>query len=141
MSSLSEATPITLAADERVELESLARSTKTEHRTRLKAQIVLMAADGLATRAIARRTGLQPVSFQRRRHELWRREKMSHGVLLIVPGRPEGMGEDGGVTPGQAFLPKGLPGVRATRARTSQGRLRFCDVQRPGKQPACGEGE
>jgi len=57
MSSLSEATPITLAADERVELESLARSTKTEHRTRLKAQIVLMAAEGVATRAIGRALG------------------------------------------------------------------------------------
>jgi transposase-like protein len=35
-------------------LESLARSTKTEHRTRFKARIVLMAADGAATRAIGR---------------------------------------------------------------------------------------
>jgi transposase len=57
MSSLSEATPIVLTAAERVELESLARSTKTEHRTRLKAQIVLMAADGAATRAIGRALG------------------------------------------------------------------------------------
>lgn len=57
MSSLSEATRIILTAEERVELESLARSTKTEHRTRLKAQIVLMAADGSATRAIGRALG------------------------------------------------------------------------------------
>lgn len=57
MSSLSEATPIVLTADERAELEGLARSTKTEHRTRLKAQIVLMAADGAATRAIGRALG------------------------------------------------------------------------------------
>ena len=57
MSSLSEATPIILTADERAELEGLARSTKTEHRTRLKAQIVLMAADGAATRAIGRALG------------------------------------------------------------------------------------
>ncbi len=42
MSSLCEATPIILTADERAELEGLARSTKTEHRTRLKVQIVLM---------------------------------------------------------------------------------------------------
>jgi hypothetical protein len=46
MSSLCKATPIILTADERAELEGLARSTKTEQRTRLKAQIVLMAADG-----------------------------------------------------------------------------------------------
>ncbi len=57
MGSLSEATPIILTAEERTELEGLARSTKTEHRTRLKAQIVLMAADGAATRAIGRALG------------------------------------------------------------------------------------
>ena len=54
MSSLGEATPIILTPEERAELESLARSTKTEHRTRFKARIVLMAADGAATRAIGR---------------------------------------------------------------------------------------
>jgi len=57
MGSLSEATPIILTADERAELEGLARSTKTEYRARLKAQIVLMAADGAATRAIGRALG------------------------------------------------------------------------------------
>ncbi len=57
MSSLSEATPIILTAEDRAELEGLARSTKTEHRTRLKAQIVLMAAGGAATRAIGRALG------------------------------------------------------------------------------------
>ena len=51
------ATPILLTIEERAELEGLARSTKTEHRTRLKAQIVLMAADGAATRAIGRALG------------------------------------------------------------------------------------
>lgn len=54
MSSRCEATPIILTAEERAELEGLARSTKTEHRTRFKARIVLMAADSEATRAIAR---------------------------------------------------------------------------------------
>ena len=54
MSSLREATPIILAPEERAELESLARSTKTEHRTRFKARIVLMAAGGAATRATGR---------------------------------------------------------------------------------------
>jgi len=39
---------------ERAELDALARSTKTEHRMHLKAQIVLMAAEGAATRAIGR---------------------------------------------------------------------------------------
>jgi len=57
MSSFVEATQIVLTSDERAELEGLARSTKTEHRTRFKAQIVLMAAAGTATRAIARALG------------------------------------------------------------------------------------
>src|ERR1700751_3712693 len=52
-----EATPVTLTSEERAELEGLARSTKTEHRTRLKARIVLMAAEGAATRAIGRALG------------------------------------------------------------------------------------
>jgi transposase len=54
MSGIPEATPIVLTAEERAELEGLARSTKTEHRLRQRAGIVLMAADGAATRAIAR---------------------------------------------------------------------------------------
>jgi len=40
--------------DERAELEGLMRSTMTHYRTRFKARTVLMAADGVATRAIAR---------------------------------------------------------------------------------------
>src|ERR1700761_4188800 len=55
-----EATPVTLTSEERAELEGLARSTKTEHRTRLKARIVLMAAEGAATRAIGRALGCTP---------------------------------------------------------------------------------
>src|SRR5512132_1949068 len=57
MSSIPEATPITLTQEERAELEGLARSTKTEHRMRQRARIVLMAADGVATRAIGRTVG------------------------------------------------------------------------------------
>src|SRR3954471_11401869 len=61
MSGIEKATAIKLTADERCELEGLARSGKSEHRirqrARQRAQIVLLAADGLATRAIARRVG------------------------------------------------------------------------------------
>src|SRR5688572_11256755 len=57
MSGIPEATPIILTDEERAELEGLARSTKTEHRLRQRAGIVLMAADGAATRAIARGVG------------------------------------------------------------------------------------
>lgn len=51
------ATPIELSVSERAELEGLVRSTKTEHRLRRKARIVLLAADGLSTRAIGRKVG------------------------------------------------------------------------------------
>ena len=54
MSGIPDATPIVLTAEERTELEGLARSTKTEHRLRQRARIVLLAADGQPTRAIAR---------------------------------------------------------------------------------------
>jgi transposase len=57
MSGIPEATPIILTKDERTELEALARSTKTEHRLRQRARIVLLAADGMATRAIGREVG------------------------------------------------------------------------------------
>jgi hypothetical protein len=39
MSSIAEATPIILTSEERPELESLARSTKTEYRARVNARI------------------------------------------------------------------------------------------------------
>jgi transposase len=57
MSGIPEATPITLTTEERAELEGLARSTKTEHRLRQRARIVLLAADGMKTRAIGRAVG------------------------------------------------------------------------------------
>jgi transposase len=57
MSSIPEATPIALSEAERAELDGLARSTKTEYRLRQRARIVLLAAEGLATRAIARSLG------------------------------------------------------------------------------------
>lgn len=57
MSSIPEATPIELTAEERTELERWARSRTTEHRRRERARIVLMAADGAATRAVARAVG------------------------------------------------------------------------------------
>ena len=54
MSGIPEATPIRLTAKERTELEGLARSSKTEHRLRQRARIVLLAAEGEATRSNAR---------------------------------------------------------------------------------------
>jgi hypothetical protein len=57
MTGIPEATAIFLTGEERAELSALARSTKTEHRLRQRARIVLLAADGLATRAIGREVG------------------------------------------------------------------------------------
>ena len=57
MSSIPEATPIILTEVERAGLEGLARSTKTEHRLRQRARIVLLAAGGMASRAIGRAVG------------------------------------------------------------------------------------
>src|SRR4029453_18489494 len=57
MTGIPEATSIRLTEQERTELLSLARSTKTEYRLRQRARIVLLAADGMASRAIGREVG------------------------------------------------------------------------------------
>src|SRR3954462_4127550 len=57
MSGIPDATPIVLTEGERAELEGLARSTKTEHRLRQRARIVLLAAGGGASRAVGRAGG------------------------------------------------------------------------------------
>jgi transposase len=54
MSGIPEATAIILTEAERTKLEGLARSSKTEYRLRQRARIVLLAADGMASRAIGR---------------------------------------------------------------------------------------
>src|SRR5467141_1630056 len=57
MSGIPEATAIILTTAERTELEGLVRSTKTEHRLRQRARIVLLASEGMASRAIGRAVG------------------------------------------------------------------------------------
>src|SRR5579871_1644332 len=57
MKCIPDATAIILAEEERAALEALARSTKTQYRLRQRARIVLLAADGLSTRAIGRAAG------------------------------------------------------------------------------------
>jgi hypothetical protein len=52
-----DATPITLTTEERVELEALRRSAKSEVRMRQRARIVLLAADLAAMREISRQVG------------------------------------------------------------------------------------
>lgn len=57
MSGVPEATAIISAEGERSERDGLARPTKTEHRLYRRARIVLLAADGAATRAIGGAVG------------------------------------------------------------------------------------
>ena len=57
MKRIPEATPIILTDEERSALDRLVRSTKTQHRLRQRARIVLLAAGGLATREIGRKVG------------------------------------------------------------------------------------
>ena len=54
---IQEATAVVLTEQERLMLESMVRSPKTEQRLAERARIVLLAADGLATRAIHREVG------------------------------------------------------------------------------------
>jgi transposase len=75
MSSVPKATPIILTDEERSELAGLARSTKSEHRMRQRAQIVLAAAEGMATRAIARRVGCMTGTASK-----WRVRYAAHGL-------------------------------------------------------------
>jgi hypothetical protein len=54
------ATAIILTAEERRALEALAGSRKSEARMRDRARIVLLAASGLGSRAVARDVGCTP---------------------------------------------------------------------------------
>jgi transposase len=54
---IQEATPIELTAEERTVLEGMVRSPKTEQRLAKRARVVLLAADGVSTRQIARTVG------------------------------------------------------------------------------------
>jgi hypothetical protein len=69
MKSIPAATPIILTETERTELEGLTRSTKTEYRMRQQARIVLMAADGMASRAIGREVGCTTGAGFKRAHQ------------------------------------------------------------------------
>src|SRR5258706_11297933 len=57
MTRIPDATNVLLSEEERAELDALARSAKTEHRLPQRARIVLLAAEGVATRAIGREVG------------------------------------------------------------------------------------
>jgi transposase len=73
MKAIPLATPIALTIKERQELEALAGSRKSEARMRDRARIVLLAASGIASRAIAREVGCTPGTVSK-----WRVRFASH---------------------------------------------------------------
>ena len=85
MRGIPEATVVILMAEERAELEGLARSTKTEHRLRLRARIVLLAADGVASRAIGRAVGCTTGTASKWRVRLAEWQQAGPGGLRAPP--------------------------------------------------------
>src|SRR5258707_14189962 len=99
MTSIPDATNVVLTEEERAELDALARSTKTEHRLRQRARIVLLAAEGVATRAIGR-------------------QRARIGLLAAEGGATRAIGRGGGGTTGTASKWRGAgPPRRRGRGR------------------------
>src|SRR6202140_3380400 len=73
MKSIPHATVVCLTAEERRALEALAGSRKCEARMRDRARIVLLAASGIGSRAIARGVGCTPGTASK-----WRVRFASH---------------------------------------------------------------
>lgn len=88
------AEPLPMTADQRAELEKMARSTSLPHRKVVHARALLMAADGVATNEVARRCGTTDDSVR-----AWRRRFTEHGV--------EGVGRIGRGRGRKSWLPPG----------------------------------
>jgi transposase len=67
--------PLTVTAEERSELEQRVRAHTTAHRDRQRARVVLLAADGITGRTIAREVGLSPQSVSK-----WRLRFLEMGL-------------------------------------------------------------
>jgi len=67
--------PLVLTEEDRAELERRVRAQTTAHRDRLRAHVVLLAADGVPGRQIASRVGLSPQSVSK-----WRIRFLAHGL-------------------------------------------------------------
>ena len=80
-----QAPAIVLGADERRRLSQLARSTLTSVRLARRAQMVLLAADGLSNEAIAERVGVGRVQVGR-----WRSRYAEGGLAAIEKDLPRG---------------------------------------------------
>src|ERR687892_2256712 len=88
-----EATPIVVSAEERTALETWVRARTTEQRLVERARIVLLAADGMASRAIAREIGCARGVVSR-----WRvrfaRDRLAGLADAPRSGKPRCYGED-----------------------------------------------
>ncbi len=79
------AAPLVMSREQRDELEAMSRSGVLPHRVVRQAEVLLLAADGVANEVIARRCGVAPNTVRR-----WRRrfaESGVSGVGRVAPGR------------------------------------------------------
>src|SRR5690606_17702818 len=84
---------VVLTREERLQLESIARSRSMPHGLVRRAQIVLGAADGIGTSEVARRHGVSrpTVSLWRRR---WREGGLAGLHTELRPGRPRSIEDE-----------------------------------------------
>jgi transposase len=92
---IQEATPIALTAAERATLAGWVRSGKTAHRLVERARIVLLAAAGLASRAIAREVGCARGGVSRWRMR-FARDRLAGLADAPRSGKPKTYGADAG---------------------------------------------
>jgi putative transposase len=85
--------PLTVAPEEREQIESFAGSRTLPHALVQRAKIVLMSADGLANAAIAKRLALTQQTVGK-----WRRRYLAEGIQGLYgevrPGRPRSISDD-----------------------------------------------
>jgi len=85
--------PLTLTSDERGQLESLAASRSLPHGLVRRAQIVLLSAEGMTNKAIARKLGVSAPTVG-----TWRSRYLEHGIQglhdELRPGRPRTISDE-----------------------------------------------
>jgi len=85
--------PLSLSRDERLQLESIAGSRSLPHGLVIRAQIVLMAADGKSNTVIADRLRLSKPTVG-----IWRQRYLDHGIQglheELKPGRPRTVSDE-----------------------------------------------
>jgi len=77
--------PLSMSSEQRAALEAMARSSSLSHRQVVQAKALLLAAEGVATKEVARRCGTSDTSVR-----AWRRRFVVQGVEgvgRIAPGR------------------------------------------------------